>query len=220
MDAIVWREKPTEEINLRVENKSKQRTKALQEVLWQKRNPQIKIQSIKGYDLSKCYRRKKFKLRRCWICGSTSHLKINCPVHRESQLKIRVIELEERIQEIEAAILNQRNNKKKRDRKRQKKLQKKKKKKHLKLIKAMDIAVRIRGHLLKEEQLMTGIHAVKGAQQLENAPRKDRQRIINTYKALFDRDCVLDIADSFFDPEDYPEMYQSTEPSCMLNDPD
>ena len=106
----MWRETLTEEINLRVENKSKQRTKGLQEVLWQKRNPQIKIQSIKGYDLSKCYRRKKFKLRRCWICGSTSHLKINCPVHRESQLKIRVIELEERIQEIEAAILNQRNN--------------------------------------------------------------------------------------------------------------
>ena len=220
MDAKVRRETPTEKIDERVENKLMQRTKALQKVLWQKRNPQNKIQSIKGYNLSMCYHRKKFKLKRCWICGSTSHLKFNCPVHRESQLKKRVIELEERIQEIEAALLNQRNNKKKRDRKRKKKLQKKKKKKHIKLIKAMDIAVRIRGHLLKEEQLMTGIHAVKGAQQLEDAPRKYRQRIINAYKALFDRDCVLDIADAFFDPEDYPEMYQSLEPSCMPVDPD
>ena len=68
----------------------------------------------------------------------------------------------------------------------------------------MDIAVRIRGHLLKEEKLMTGIHVIKGVQQLETTLLKDRQRIINTYKALFDRNCVLDIVYAFFDPEDYP----------------
>ena len=102
MDAKVRRETPTEKTNPRVKNKLIKRTKSLQKVLWQKRNLQSKFQSIKGYDLSICYHGKKFKLRRYWICGSTNHLKIKCPLHRESKLKKRVSELEESIQEIEA----------------------------------------------------------------------------------------------------------------------
>lgn len=93
------------------------------------------------------FHKKKFK-KKCWIYDSTIHLKVNYPVHRESLLRKRVSELEERIQEIDAALFNRQNNMKKIDRKRKKKICKKKKKRHLKQIKAMDAVVKIRGHIL------------------------------------------------------------------------
>ena len=58
--------------NIRVETKLKMRAKAIQDILWSARNPSNKI---KGYDLSNCYRKYKFKVKKCWKCGSTTHLK-------------------------------------------------------------------------------------------------------------------------------------------------
>ena len=86
------------------------------------------------------------------------------------------------------------NNKKKLMRKRKKKQIKKKKKKHKLDVKVMDIAVKIRCHLLREEESWSGVDWLKGANLIEKEPIKIKERIFRAYKKIFGRDCVLDIA--------------------------
>ena len=143
MDSKERREAPTD-FKHRTQYTLELRSKAIQKVLWSKRIPQEQNQGIKGYDLSKHCHRRKFKIKKCWDCGSTCHLRANCPIHRESQLRKRVSELERRIEELEAAYLNQIDNKKKKDKRKRKKTIRRKKKKHLKIIKATDPTVKIR----------------------------------------------------------------------------
>ena len=132
-----------------------------------------------------------------WDCGSICHLRVNCQVHRESQLRKRVSELERRIEELEAAYLNQIENKKKWDKRKRKKTIKKKKKKHLKIIKATDVAFKIRECLLKEKKERTGEHVLKGAEYLDSIPKKDVGRVLRAYQVLFSRNCPSDIGEVF-----------------------
>ena len=119
MDSKERREAPTD-FQLRTKYRLELRSKAIQKVLWSKRIPQQKNQGIKGYDISKYFHKKKFKIKKCLDCDSICHLRANWPVHRESQLRKRVSELERRIDELEAAYFNQIDNKKKRDKRKRK----------------------------------------------------------------------------------------------------
>ena len=47
-----------------------------------------------------CWKKRPYKKKRCWCCGSINHLKIDCPVHKEKQLLLWVEELEKRITQI------------------------------------------------------------------------------------------------------------------------
>lgn len=216
MDSKERREAPTEDFNQRIQYKLELRSKAIQKVLWSKRIPQVQSQGIKGYDLSKHCHRRKFKIKKCWDCGSTCHLRANCPVHRESQLRKRVSELERRIEELEAAYLNQLDNKKKRDKRKKKKSIRKKKKKHLKLIKATEAAVKIRKCLLKEEQERSGEHVLKGAEYLDSIPGRDKARVLKAYKELFNRDCPVDIGEAFCYDDDFDETRYQMEQNGEL----
>ena len=62
--------------NQRQEFKLQKRKEKLMEILQAKRHPQNPIQ---GYDLHK-YRKYLKKKKKCWSCGSTNHLKFDCPV--------------------------------------------------------------------------------------------------------------------------------------------
>ena len=113
MDVIERQEDSTRNNSNKVSRqafKFQQRKINIGRVIWSKRTPH---QSIKGYNLSKYNKKRKFQIKRCWTCGSTNHLIADCPVHRETQLRKRVSELEDRVQELEAALLNQINNRKK-----------------------------------------------------------------------------------------------------------
>ena len=73
--------------------KLQQRKNSIGKVIWSKRIPH-------RYNLSKCNKKRKFQIKRCWACGSTNHLITDCPVHRETQPRKSVSELEDRIQEL------------------------------------------------------------------------------------------------------------------------
>ena len=208
MDSNQRREAPDEHkeyVKERQSFRNQLRKKEIQKVIWSKRNP---IQGIKGYDLSKCWKKRKFQKKKCWECGSTSHLIANCPVHREYLLRKRVTELERKIQELEASFLNQLDNKKKRERRKRKKEHKKKKKKHQRKVKAMRAAVIIKDFLLKEEQSQNGQDLLKGAAYLDKLPRSDKQRAIKAYKEIYGGDCVLEIAEAFCEGD---ELYEELE---------
>ena len=130
-------------------------------------------------------------------------------VHKDFQLRKRVSELERRIEELEAAYLNQFDNKKKRDKRKRKKIIRKKKKKHLKIIKATESSVKIRKCLLNEEQERTGEHVLKGAEYLDSIQGRDKARVLRAYKELFNRDCPADIGEAFcYDDGLYETRYQ------------
>ena len=116
-------EEPAELKQIQENFRLNMRKERIRQVLWSKRNPIDLASSIYGYNLSMFRRRKrkKFKIKKCWECGSTYHLKSNCPVHRESLLRIRVTELENKLQKLEACMINLEEQKKKRDRKLKKK---------------------------------------------------------------------------------------------------
>ena len=189
-------EEPAELKELRENFKLNQRKEKIRQVIWSKRNPTDPARSIYGYNLSMFRKRKKFKIKKCWECCSTCHLKSNCPVHRESLLRMRVTELEKKLQKLEACMINLEEQKKKRDRKKKKKQQKIKEKKRRRKIQAMNIAVKIRGLLLKEEETFDGKHALGGAVLLNKAKRGVKERIIKTYREIFNRDVVIDTAEA------------------------
>ena len=77
------------------------RKRSLREMINNKRNPK---QTINGYNLSMRWRKRKYKIKRCWVCGETDHFKADCPIHWIKQLIKRVVELEKRLQNIEESI--------------------------------------------------------------------------------------------------------------------
>ena len=109
-------EKPAELKQLRENFKLNLKKERIRQVLWSKRNPIDPARSIYGYNLSMYRRRKKLKIKKCWECGSTYHLKSNYPVHRESLLRIRVTELENKLQKLEACMINPKEKKTKNER--------------------------------------------------------------------------------------------------------
>ena len=60
----------------------------------------------------------------------------------------------------------------------------------------MNIAVKIRGLLLKEEETFDGKHAFGGPVLLDKAKRGVKERIIKTYREIFNRDVVMDTAEA------------------------
>ena len=60
----------------------------------------------------------------------------------------------------------------------------------------MNIAVKIRGLLLKEEETLEGKHALGGAVLLDKAKRGVKERIIKAYKEIYNRDVVIDTAEA------------------------
>ena len=112
---------------------------------------------------------------------------------------------------MEENVHKQKKNLKKRERKKKKKLKKKKKKKHQRLIKELNIAVKIRTIILTEEATWGGIHALNGAKYLDNMSRRARQATINPYKKLFGRDLVMDMAEALRYGDDFLEEFESNQ---------
>ena len=94
MDSKERREAPTD-FQLRTKYRLELRSKAIQKVLWSKRIPQGKNQDIKGYDLSKYCHKRKFKIKKCWDCGSACHLKANCQSIKSSNSERGSLSLKE-----------------------------------------------------------------------------------------------------------------------------
>ena len=74
-------------------------------------------------------------------------------------------------------------------------------------IQAMNIAVKIRGLLLKEEETLEGKHALGGAVLLDKAKRGVKERIIKAYKEIYNRDVVMDTADALCAGDEFFEEY-------------
>ena len=89
------------------------------------------------------------------------------------------------------------------DRKKKKKRQKMKEKKRRRKIQAMNMAVKIRGLPLKEEETLEGKHALGGAVLLDKAKRGVKERIIKAYKEIYNRDVVIDTAEALCAGDDF-----------------
>ena len=74
-------------------------------------------------------------------------------------------------------------------------------------IQAMNIAVKIRGLLLKEEETFDGRHALGGAVLLDKAKREVKERIVKTYREIFNRDVVMDTAEAICVGDEFFEEY-------------
>ena len=66
------------------------RKEKINNTLSSKRNPS---QSIKGYNLSRRWKRHKYIIKRCWVCGKPDHFKAECPILLEILLIKGVIVL-------------------------------------------------------------------------------------------------------------------------------
>ena len=195
---------PTLEENQRQEFKLALRKKKIQEALWTTRT---QSQSIKGYDLHKCARRHKFK-KKCWVCGSKTHLKIDCPIQEKNKLKLRVAELERKVADLTEALQIQLKNKKKREEKKKKKKAKKAQRKHRKKAEAQNIAVRIKSLLYKEEETWNGRYVTKADTILQKLPSRAQNKVKRAYQELFSRDLVEDMATGFCEGDDFYEEYE------------
>ena len=79
-----WQDSPAPYIRHVEELKLKKRKEYIMEELQKKRHPQNPIQ---GYNLHQHWKiHKKRKRKKCWSCGSTNHLKFDCPVQQKKQL--------------------------------------------------------------------------------------------------------------------------------------
>ena len=194
MDIKKRQEAPADLKEESIQAKLKRRAESIRKYLWTKRNP---TNPLKGYNLSLCKKRRKTKLKRCWECGSTTHLKANCPIHIKNQRMARVQELEALVQDLSEKIHIQIKNRKRRELKRKKKQRKKKEKKRQRKIRAMNKAVKIKQYLLKEEETLDGISVTRGAKILEEASRAELQRIITANEELYTRNAVADIGEAF-----------------------
>ena len=74
-------------------------------------------------------------------------------------------------------------------------------------IQAMNIAVKIRGLLLKEEETFDCRHALGGAVLLDKAKREVKERIVKTYREIFNRDVVMDTAEAICVGDEFFEEY-------------
>ena len=198
---------PTQEENIRHEFKLALRKKKIQEALWIKRTH---TQSVKGFDLHKCARRHKFK-KRCWVCGSKTHLKIDCPIHEKNKLILRVAELERIVTDLTEALQVQLKNKKKREEKKKRKKAKKAQRKHRKKAEAQNIAVRIKSLLYKEEETWNGMYVTKADTLLQKLPSKAQNKVKRAYQELFSRDLVEDMVSGFCAGDDFYEKYLKDE---------
>ena len=208
-------EAPAKAITERHTFKLELRKRTVEKFIWNKRHPNA---GIKGYDLSKFKRKQNKGKKSCWWCGSTRHLIASCPSHKISLLKSRVRELETRIEELESAMVIKENNKKKLMRKKKKKQIKRKKKKHKLDVKVMDIAVKVRCHLLREEKSWSGVDWLKGANLIEKEPIKIKERIFRAYKKIFGRDCVEDIPAAATEGDEFFEACEKEPPGTETKD--
>ena len=71
----------------------------------------------------------------------------------------------------------------------------------------MNIAVKIRGLLLKEEETFDGRHALGVEVLLDKAKREVKERIVKTYREIFNRDVVMDTAEAICVGYEFFEEY-------------
>ena len=74
-------------------------------------------------------------------------------------------------------------------------------------IQAINIAVKIRGLLLKEEETLEGKRALGGEVLLDKAKRGAKERIIKAYKEIYNRDVVIDTAEALCAGDEFFEEY-------------
>ena len=96
---------------------------------------------------------------------------------------------------------------KKKRKKGQEKEEKTTEKKRSGKIQAMNIAVKIRGLLLKEEETFDGRHALGVEVLLDKAKREVKERIVKTYREIFNRDVVMDTAEAICVGDEFFEEY-------------
>ena len=106
--------------------------------------------------------------------------------------------------------------KKKRDQKKRRKIKKKKKKKHQRLVKALNMAVKIKGLILQEETTWEGIHALKAAKYIENMSIRAKEATFKAYKGLYGTDLPVDMASAFCDGDEFFEYIESEPPPINL----
>ena len=75
----------------------------------------------------------------------------------------------------------------------------------------LNTAVKIRTLILTEEATWGGIHALNGAKYLDNMSRRARQVTINTYKKLFGRDLVMNMAEELCEGDDFFKEFESNQ---------
>ena len=195
---------PTQENNQRIETKLAQKKKKIEETLWASR---VKTRSIKGYDLQKCARRHRH-IKRCWVCGSKTHLKRDCPILEKNKLKSRVFELERQVADLVEALHEQLKNKNRREKRKKKKKFKKKQRKHQKMAEAQNVAVRLKSLLQKEEETWNGIFVLKASNILQKLPSKAQSKVKKAYKELYTRDLTEDIVNGFTEGDEFYEQYE------------
>ena len=187
--------------NQRQEFKLQKRKEKLMEILQAKRHPQNPIQ---GYDLHK-YRKYLKKKKKCWSCGSTNHLKFDCPVLKKKQLLKRVVELEHRIyQHLEALQIIQKN-KAKRERRKKRRKKKKKQKEHQQIKKDYNSAVKLKNWLLMEEQQQDLTNFLQADSYLKKLPGRTQESVKRAYKKLFSRDFLTDMVEACTWGDEYYE---------------
>lgn len=189
------REAPASRLNQREEFKLNLRRRALAEVLSKKRCP---YQSIKGYNLWKCWPKYYIKKKRCWECGSYSHLIAECPKYNLSRLRERVSELEQMVVQLEDVLQDQIKIKEKRDKKRKKKKKKKKIKKHQEMVGAFISAVRMKRLLYKEEEKQDYTYYSSADSYLKKKSPKNQKSIRVAYKMLFEKELSEDMLKAFY----------------------
>lgn len=82
----------------------------------------------------------------------------------------------------------------------------------------MEIAVKIRNYLFREEESWSGVDWLKGASLIEKEPLKVKQMVFNAYKDLYDRDCVEVIAAAATEGDEFFEYCEKEPPGLSKDD--
>ena len=192
--------------NQRQEFKLQKRKEKLIEILQAKRHPPNPIQ---GYDLHKCMRYHK-KKKKCWSCGSTNHLKFDCPVRQKKQLLKWVEELNQRIHKLESALQIILKNKAKRNRRKKRRKKKKMKKEHQQEKRDCNTAVKLKIWLLKEEEEQDLKNFLRADSYLQQLPGRYQNSVKRAYKNLFSRDLLEDMVEAGTWGDEYYESLAET----------
>ena len=180
-------------IQPRLDFKLSKRKEKIQEILWEKRNPP---ETIKGYNLRLCWKKRPYKKKRCWCCGSINHLKIDCPVHKEKQLLLWVEELEKRITQMEEALHVIQKNRAKREERKKRRKRRKKKGEHKEEVRALTSAVKLKNWLFMEEKIQDLKNFSLADLYYRRIPKAGQNKIKKVYQKLFSRDLIGDFVDA------------------------
>ncbi len=203
-----WQDSPAPYIRHVEELKLKKRKEYIMEELQKKRHPQNPIQ---GYNLHQHWKiHKKRKRKKCWSCGSTNHLKFDCPVQQKKQLLKWVEELNQRIYQLESALQIILKNKAKRNRRKKRRKKKKMKKEHQQEKRDCNTAAKLKIWLLKEEEEQDLKNFLRADSYLQQLPGRYQNSVKRAYKNLFSRDLLEDMVEACTWGDEYYESLAET----------